>query len=43
MVIVLVLAIAAALLLAPRAGDPTPPRPVEAAPGPLLDLSLIHI
>jgi len=37
LVIVLVLAIAAALLLAPRAGDPTPPRPVEAAPGPLLD------
>ena len=27
--------LAAALLLAPRAGDPTPPRPVEAPPGPL--------
>ena len=29
--------LAAALLLAPRAGDPTPRRPVEAAPGPLLE------
>ena len=35
--VVLLLAIAAALLLAPRAGDPAPPRPAEAAPGPLLD------
>jgi serine-type D-Ala-D-Ala carboxypeptidase (penicillin-binding protein 5/6) len=36
-VVVFVLVLAAALLLAPRAGDPTPPRPAAAPPGPLLE------
>jgi len=36
-VVAVLIVLAAALLLAPRAGDPTPPRPVESAPGPLLE------
>jgi D-alanyl-D-alanine carboxypeptidase len=37
LVIALLVMLAIALLLAPRAGDPTPAQPVEAAPGPLLE------
>jgi serine-type D-Ala-D-Ala carboxypeptidase (penicillin-binding protein 5/6) len=37
LVVAVLIVLAAALLLAPRAGDPTPPRPVGSAPGPLLE------